>query len=78
MRRPVFYAVLLLCTLAISMRAQAPGADAAAHEPVAVLVRDIRTQQEQLAANQARMDEKLAALAETIRQARIYASRAGR
>jgi len=39
------------------------------------LVKDVQTQQAQLAANQAKIEEKLAAVTETIRTARIYTKR---
>ena len=39
------------------------------------LVKDVQTQQAQLAANQAKIEEKLAAVTETIRAARIYTKR---
>ena len=39
------------------------------------LVKDVQTQQAQLAANQAKIEEKLTALSEAIRTARIYTKR---
>ena len=39
------------------------------------LVREVQAQQAQLAANQAKIEEKLAAATETIRTARIYTKR---
>ena len=39
------------------------------------LVKEVQTQQAQIVANQAKIDSKLADLAETIRVARIYSSR---
>lgn len=39
------------------------------------LVKDVETQQAQLAANQAKIEEKLTALTEAIRTARIYTKR---
>lgn len=39
------------------------------------LVKDVQIQQAQLAANQAKIEEKLAALSEAIRTARIYTKR---
>ena len=39
------------------------------------LVKDVQTQQAQLAANQAKIEEKLATVTETVRTARIYTKR---
>jgi ABC-type transporter MlaC component len=47
-------------------------------EQLAALIKQVRDQQVELGANQAKIDEKLATVAESIRQARIYSSRAGR
>jgi hypothetical protein len=46
-------------------------------QQVLALVKDVQAQQAQLIANQAKIDSKLADLAETIRIARIYSSRSG-
>ena len=58
--------------------AQAPPANTQNQEQLAALIKQVRDQQAELAANQAKIDEKLATLAEAIRQARIYSSRSGR
>ena len=42
------------------------------------LMKEVQAQQVQIAANQAKIDAKLATLAEAIRIARIYAGRGGR
>jgi hypothetical protein len=42
-----------------------------------LLIREVSEQQTVIAKNQAEMDEKLAAIAEDLRIARIYVSRAG-
>jgi hypothetical protein len=39
------------------------------------LIKEVQTQQTQLAENQTKIEEKLAAVAETIRTARIYTKR---
>jgi len=44
---------------------------------VASLIGELTAQNKQLAANQAAMEEKIDALGETIRQARIFAARGG-
>ena len=45
---------------------------------LAVLIKEVRAQQTAMAANQVKISEKLATLAESIRVARIYSSRGGR
>ena len=45
---------------------------------LAALLLEVQAQQKTIADNQAKMDEKIAATAENIRQARIYVSRGGR
>jgi len=57
--------------------AQSPQGDPA-HEELTALIKEVRAQQAAVAANQAKINEKLATLAETIRLARIYSSRGGR
>jgi hypothetical protein len=58
--------------------AQTPPPDARPQEQLTALLKEVRAQQAEMSANQAKIDEKLAALSEAIRQARIYSSRAGR
>jgi hypothetical protein len=58
--------------------AQTPPADGRNQEQLVALIKEIRDQQATLTENQAKIEEKLAALTEAIRQARIYSSRAGR
>jgi hypothetical protein len=41
------------------------------------LIKEVQAQQAEIAENQAKIEEKLAMLGETIRQARIYAGRGG-
>ena len=45
---------------------------------LAALVEDLQAQQKTLADNQAKIDAKLAAITETLRQARIFVSRGGK
>jgi cell division protein FtsL len=66
---------VLVGTMSIAS-AQAPQAQN--QERLATLIKQVRDQQTELAANQTKIDEKLATLAETIRQARIYSSRTGK
>jgi hypothetical protein len=63
--------------MAASAPAQAPR-QAPAQAELAALVKELRAQQAAMTANQAKINEKLASLGETIRVARIYSSRGGR
>ncbi|MDQ6623515.1 MAG: hypothetical protein M3Y86_08535 [Verrucomicrobiota bacterium] len=45
---------------------------------LAAAIKDVQAQQVQIADNQAKIEEKLASIAEAVRLARIYASRGGR
>jgi septal ring factor EnvC (AmiA/AmiB activator) len=62
----------MLCLVSFS-RAQMP--DANQEQKLLALIKEVQTQQAQLAANQAKIEEKLAAVSETIRTARIYTKR---
>jgi outer membrane lipoprotein-sorting protein len=67
---------LLLATalLAISTSvAQTP--DPNQEAKLLALIKDVQTQQAQLAENQAKIEEKLAAVSESVRTARIYSKR---
>ena len=76
MKRTV--AALLALTLFASAPtwAQAPAADAPDPQVLALL-KEVQAQQAQLAANQAAIETKMAAIAEDVRIARIFSSRAG-
>ncbi len=65
-----------LALLATSISAQSPAANE--QEQVVTMMKEVQAQQLQIADNQAKIDEKLATLAEAIRVARIYGSRGGR
>jgi hypothetical protein len=65
-----------LVLLATSISAQSPAANE--QEEVVAMMKEVQAQQLQIADNQAKIDEKLATLAEAIRVARIYGSRGGR
>lgn len=60
-----------------SVPAATPAAEAASAQ-TAALIAELTIQNQQLAANQTAIDEKIDALAETIRQARIFAARGGK
>ena len=47
-------------------------------DELTALIKDVQAQQAEIAANEAKIEEKLAALGETIREARIFSSRGGR
>jgi len=70
---------ILLTLLAITLLALPFGAaqtpDANLEQKLLTLIKDVQTQQAQLAQNQAKIEEKLADVTETIRTARIYSKR---
>jgi len=68
--------VTLLAATAL-VPAQAPQTDEK-QQQLEALGKEVRGQQVEIAANQVKIDEKIAALAETVRTARIFASRGGR
>jgi hypothetical protein len=77
MKPMVLFAFCAIITLASFAPAQAPQRISAQAE-LAALIKEVRAQQVAMAANQVKIDEKLATLAESIRVARIYSSRGGR
>ncbi|HEY2712186.1 MAG TPA: hypothetical protein VGI60_06705 [Chthoniobacterales bacterium] len=66
-----------LVVLASSIGAQSPVPITSNHRQLDALLQQVQAQQQQIAENQAKIDAKLASLAEAIRVARIYASRGG-
>jgi ABC-type transporter MlaC component len=77
MKPTLLFAFCAVLTLASSALAQAPPQSPAQAE-LAALIKEVRAQQAAMAANQSKINEKLANLAENIRVARIYSSRGGR
>jgi hypothetical protein len=77
MKPTLLFAFCALIMLVSAAPAQSPPRNAA-QEELAALIKEVRAQQAAVAANQAKINEKLATLAETIRIARIYSSRGGR
>ena len=77
MKPTLLFAFCAIITLISSASAQAPQQSLGQVE-LAALIKEVRAQQAAMAANQAKIDEKLASLSETIRVARIYSSRGGR
>jgi len=74
MKRTLFtlFAAAALFVLSFAT-AQTP--DANQEQKLLALVKDVQTQQAQMADNEKKIEEKLAALTETIRTARIYTKR---
>ena len=70
MKRILFALLLSIASLSI---AQTPNANQ--EQMLLALVKDVETQQAQMAENEKKIEEKLAALTETIRTARIYTKR---
>jgi uncharacterized protein YlxW (UPF0749 family) len=70
---PALLLVATLFTVSPTV-AQAP-ADTNQEPRLLALIKEVQTQQAQLAENQAKIEEKLAAVSESVRTARIYAKR---
>jgi peptidoglycan hydrolase CwlO-like protein len=73
-----FILIAILAVLASSIGAQSTAPNTIDHRELDALLQQLQNQQHQIAENQANIEAKLAALAESIRVARIYASRGGR
>lgn len=71
-------AILMAGVLVTAAVVNGQTATAAQEQQAAVVVKEIRQQQAQIAENQAKIDAKLASIVELVRQARIFASRGGR
>jgi starvation-inducible outer membrane lipoprotein len=81
MKTKLRYCLLALALAAAALLAQPSTAPAqAGGEDPAVLaaLADLITQQTALQQNQTKMDEQIAAIAEDVRQARLFAARGGR
>ena len=70
MRRIV---LLFLASLFLAVSGSAQGPAAADNKELLTLIDQVRAQQEQIADNQTKIDEKLADVMEAVRQARIFA-----
>ena len=77
MKPTLWSAFCAIIILASSAPAQAPQQTPVQAE-LAALIKEVRAQQAAMEANQVKIEEKLATLAESIRVARIYSSRGGR
>ena len=73
-----FAAVVALSFLGVLPFRAAPPTTATSAEQLAVLVQEIQVQNAQMAQNQTAIEAKLATLAESVRVARIYATRGQR
>lgn len=70
-------ALLALAAALLAPRGTHAQADSPDARATAALVSDVIAQQKTIAENQAKIDEKLAAIGEDLRVARIFESRAG-
>ncbi len=76
---PVMKHLLAISCLALASLSLLRAAEPATpqDQQVAAALKEIQTQQAQIAENQAKIEAKMAAIAEAVRVAKIYASRAG-
>jgi hypothetical protein len=68
-------AILLSLTLLLFSSGAAQTPETRQEEQLLALINEVQAQQAQIADNQAKIDSKLAEVAETIRVARIYSKR---
>ena len=71
----ILLALLLPATRMVMSFSGAQTLDANQEQRLLALIKEVQTQQAQLIENQAKIQEKLAAVTETIRAARIYSKR---
>jgi hypothetical protein len=74
-RLPVLTAFCSLSLLVTAPAAEAPSANRQQIEQVLALAKEVQVQQVAIAENQAKIDAKLATIAESVRVARIYGGR---
>ena len=74
-RLPVLAALCSLSFLVTASAAEAPTAIQEEVEQVLAVAKAVQAQQTAMAENQTKIDEKLAAVAENVRVARLYATR---
>jgi len=74
----LFLAFLSVIPSSMLRAAEAPNANGPTQEQLLALVKDVQSQQTTMAENQTKIDEKLVAIAEAVRVARLYSSRGGR
>ena len=73
----VFCALFWLVAASAAPTAEAPTASQQQVQQVLAVAKEVQVQQVAIAENQAKIDAKLATIAENIRVARIYATRGG-
>ena len=71
----ILLALLAPGTLLVMSFSAAQTPDTNQEQKLLALIKEVQTQQTQLAENQAKIEEKLAEVAETVRTARIYTKR---
>jgi hypothetical protein len=71
----ILLALLAPGTLLVMSFSAAQTPDTNQEQRLLALIKEVQTQQTQLAENQAKIEEKLAEVAETVRTARIYTKR---
>jgi hypothetical protein len=67
--------LLLFASLFLAISGSAQGPATADNKELQTLIDEVRAQQQRIADNQTKIDEKLAEVVEAIRVARIYAGR---
>ncbi len=73
--RRIAFSILLSVTLLVVSSSVAQTPAAGDQQQLLALLKEVQTQQAQLIANQAKIDSKLADLAGTINEARIFSKR---
>jgi hypothetical protein len=72
----ILSALILICLFAGGLSAAEPAKDSdRAQQQLLALMKEVQGQQDAIAANQKKIDEKIAAIGEAIRLAKIYAGR---
>ena len=77
-RLPALTAFLSLALLVPAPAGEAPSASQQAEQQVLAVAKEVQSQQLAIAENQAKIETKLATIAESLRVARIYSSRGGK
>jgi septal ring factor EnvC (AmiA/AmiB activator) len=72
--KSIVLALLVSATLVIASFSLAQTPDSGRDERILALIKEVQTQQAQIVDNQAKIETKLADVAETIRLARIHAA----
>jgi hypothetical protein len=70
----ILSALIAVCAFTVAASAAGPQSDRD-QQQVAALAKELQAQQTAIADNQKKIDEKMAAIAEALRLARIYAGR---